>query len=262
MSWIEDPQSRFVKLRLTESLYNLIRDIAAELGMPTSVFLRHLIYKDIVTAACGAVNATNGVKMGITRHMTKKIVAQSVQSGLQSIISPASVVEGEVSDMDIKQMAQKGKAKYASKKSIMVANYQAAISRAVENYRSVGFGPQMNRSYEAGINLGKQFYTETALDENRWEKLWLAKVTAGLPPMTPAAPGPGASSFDIMSELTENVSKDASADSTAAVNPGRPPILEVAMSVSPSTATVSKDGTSEATESISKREAEKGKATG
>jgi hypothetical protein len=79
---------------------------------------------------------------------------------------------------DINQMAAKGKAKYAAKKSTMVANYQAAIGRAVANYSSVGFGPSMTRAYETGLNIGKGFYTADRLDENKWEQRWLAKARA------------------------------------------------------------------------------------
>lgn len=78
----------------------------------------------------------------------------------------------------IDQMAAKGKAKYAAKKASMVTNYQAAIGRAVTNYKTVGFGPSMTRNYETGLNIGKAFYTSDRLDENKWEQRWLAKARA------------------------------------------------------------------------------------
>jgi len=61
-----------------------------------------------------------------------------------------------------------------------------------------------------------------------------------------------------------NVSTDEShAEKPVAVNTGRPPILEVAMSVSPSSVVVSKNPTSDSDEPVSKSEAGKpAKATG
>jgi|GEM_PF-2553483 len=55
----------------------------------------------------------------------------------------------------ITEMAAKGKAKYASKKDLMVERYQAALARAVEAFKAVGFGPMMNKSYEVGCPLAR-----------------------------------------------------------------------------------------------------------
>jgi len=94
----------------------------------------------------------------------------------------------------ITRLAKKGRAGYAAKKAAMVTNYQAAIGRAVESYRSIGFGGAMTRAYEAGMAIGKQNYTAERLDEGRWEARWVQAANAGteetpkMPPPPPAAP--------------------------------------------------------------------------
>ena len=72
----------------------------------------------------------------------------------------------------LEEMAAKGSAKLGRKASSMASSYNASKSRAVSNFRNVGFGPTRTANYESGVNAA----TYRAPDPNKWQTNWLAKM--------------------------------------------------------------------------------------
>ena len=55
----------------------------------------------------------------------------------------------------IEEMAAKGQAKLQRKATTMAASYEAAKTRAVQNFQAVGFGPTRTSNYQAGVQAAQ-----------------------------------------------------------------------------------------------------------
>lgn len=80
--------------------------------------------------------------------------------------------------MGIEEMATKGKRKLARKIPTMAASYEASRSRAVENFRGVGFGPTRTAAYESAWSDMPEHYRSSMTTEKaeKWAKNWIAKM--------------------------------------------------------------------------------------
>lgn len=72
----------------------------------------------------------------------------------------------------IAEMASKGEAKLRRKAAAMATSYEAAKSRAITNFRAVGFGPTRVGNYEAGVTAARYI----APDPAKWSRNWSAKM--------------------------------------------------------------------------------------
>ena len=72
----------------------------------------------------------------------------------------------------IEEMAAKGQAKLQRKATMMAASYEAAKTRAVQNFQAVGFGPTRTTNYQSGVQAAQY----RAPDPGKWARNWSAKM--------------------------------------------------------------------------------------
>ncbi len=75
--------------------------------------------------------------------------------------------------LTIAQRVEKGKLKLIGKSEQMKTNYEGSITRAIDNYRKVGFNAQVTADYEAGLRRGAANYR---VDPVKWAENYSAKM--------------------------------------------------------------------------------------
>jgi len=76
----------------------------------------------------------------------------------------------------LQELATKGRENYAAKKAKMVKSYAASIGRQNAGYQATPFGPTRKAAYVDSASRRQAHYTESSLDETKWERSWIAKM--------------------------------------------------------------------------------------